>query len=210
MKEDNKDILPQMDSRSAKNLREAIRQEEMACSPMPSDLNVRLMNRVGKEVNMVKPKKSARLIWPWMAAACVAGIIVIFLMPPRATQQAPQSQMGELLVAHVAEDSIKQNEEVIGKEESMPLIANAEHKAPKKKYTKINQVAKVENVEKEPLLAEATSIPTKEAEDFFDVTLADVRRAALEKMMSCDMQCMNEDINMRANHLSTLIQEQNQ
>lgn len=208
MKEDNKDILPQMDSRSAKNLREAIRQEEMACPPMPSDLNARLMNRVGKEVNMVKPKKSARIILPWMAAACVAGVFAIFLMPPKVTQQVPQLSKGELLIAHVVEDSIKQNEEVIGKEKTQPLIADVEHKAPKKKYTKINQVAKVENVEKEPLLAEATSIPTKEAEDFFDVTLADVRRATSEKMMSCDMDCMNENIKYRGNRLAALINEQ--
>ena len=44
------------------------------------DLNERLMQRMAKE-----QKQPRRIVWPWIAAACVAGIMVIWLMPPRAT-----------------------------------------------------------------------------------------------------------------------------
>ena len=47
---------------------------------MPADLNERLMQRMAKE-----QKQPRRIVWPWIAAACVAGIMVIWLMPPRAT-----------------------------------------------------------------------------------------------------------------------------
>ena len=157
---------------------------------------------------MAERNKKPRIVklWPWVAAACVAALIIVFLVPPRALQPPK----GELQIAHVAEDSIKQKEEVTGKEEPQQFIANAKHEAPKKRKATIHHVAKVETVEKEPLLAEVTSESSHATEDIFDATLANVRRAALQKMMSCDMQCMNEDINLRATHLSTLIQEQNQ
>ena len=45
-----------------------------------ADLNERLMQRMAKE-----QKQPRRIVWPWIAAACVAGIMVIWLMPPRAT-----------------------------------------------------------------------------------------------------------------------------
>ena len=32
-----------------------------------------------------KPRRTVRL-WPWVAAACVAGVIALFLLPPQATE----------------------------------------------------------------------------------------------------------------------------
>ncbi|MBQ6965863.1 MAG: hypothetical protein IJP82_09280 [Bacteroidaceae bacterium] len=81
MKEDNIDTLRQKDV----NLREAISMEEMERPQMPSDLNARLMQRVAKEVN--KKKAHSRIIWPWLAAACVAGVVAIFLTPPKTNEQ---------------------------------------------------------------------------------------------------------------------------
>jgi hypothetical protein len=48
---------------------------------MPADLNARLMQRVAQE----KKQKRTRMVWPWIAAACVAGIMVVFLTPPKQT-----------------------------------------------------------------------------------------------------------------------------
>ena len=76
MNEDKLKTLLQQDI----NLRDAIRQEEAERPQMPADLNARLMKRVAKE----KKQKHIRL-WPWIAAACVAGIMVVFLMPPKDT-----------------------------------------------------------------------------------------------------------------------------
>ena len=75
MNEDKLKALLQQDM----NLRDAIRQEEAERPQMPADLNARLMQRVAQE----KKQKRTRMVWPWVAAACVAGIMVVFLTPPK-------------------------------------------------------------------------------------------------------------------------------
>lgn len=164
---------------------------------------------------MDERNKKPRIIkfWPWVAAACVAALLVVFLAPPKeeVRQVAKIEDIRMEQSEPIIPEDTKPVQEVLvagGKIEPTP-VAKSKDIVVKKNIT-TNQVAKVESPEKTSLLAETTSEPVKATEDIFDATLANVRRAALEKMMSCDMQCMNEDINMRANHLSTLIQEQNQ
>ena len=77
MNEDKLKALLQQDM----NLRDAIRQEEAERPQMPADLNARLMQRVAQE----KKQKRTRMVWPWIAVACVAGIMVVFLTPPKET-----------------------------------------------------------------------------------------------------------------------------
>ena len=72
------------------NLREALRREESERPPMPADLNERVMQRVCGR------RKVRRLVWPWVAAACVAGLLAVLLMPPE-----NESTMG--VVAEVQE-----------------------------------------------------------------------------------------------------------
>ncbi|MBO4430499.1 MAG: hypothetical protein J5790_04065 [Bacteroidaceae bacterium] len=74
MTEEQLNALRQQDT----NLRDAIWQDEMERPQMPADLNERLMQRVAKE-----EKKPRRIIWPWIAAACVAGVLMIWLTPPK-------------------------------------------------------------------------------------------------------------------------------
>ena len=62
------------------NLRNALEMDEAERPQMPADLNERLMQRMAKE-----DKQPRRIVWPWIAAACVAGIMMIWLMPPKAT-----------------------------------------------------------------------------------------------------------------------------
>ena len=62
------------------NLRDALKMDEAERPQMPADLNERLMQRMAKE-----DKQPRRIVWPWIAAACVAGIMVIWLMPPKET-----------------------------------------------------------------------------------------------------------------------------
>ena len=63
------------------NLRNALEMDEAERPQMPADLNERLMQRMAVK----EDKQPRRIVWPWIAAACVAGIMVIWLMPPRAT-----------------------------------------------------------------------------------------------------------------------------
>lgn len=76
MNEDQLNTLRQQDI----NLRDAIRMDEMERPQMPADLNTRLMKRVGEE--SAKPQRR-RMLWPWIAAACVAAVIAVYLTPPK-------------------------------------------------------------------------------------------------------------------------------
>ena len=64
------------------NLRDALKMDEAERLQMPADLNERLMQRMA-----VEEKKTRRaIIWPWIAAACVAGVMIIWLTPPKTTE----------------------------------------------------------------------------------------------------------------------------
>ena len=75
MTEEKLNALRQQDT----NLRDALKMDEAERAPMPADLNERLMQRMA-----TKEKKPRRIvIWPWIAAACVAGVMIIWLTPPK-------------------------------------------------------------------------------------------------------------------------------
>ena len=75
------------------NLREALRQEEAALPQMPADLNDRLMKRLHHE----KRQRHYRA-WPWVAAACVAAVMVVWLLPPKEKGSEVMTGSGELAV----------------------------------------------------------------------------------------------------------------
>ena len=77
MTEDKINALRQTDT----NLRDALRMDEAGRPQMPVDLNERMMMRMANK----EEKKPRRILWPWIAAACVAGVMMIWLMPPQAT-----------------------------------------------------------------------------------------------------------------------------
>ena len=72
------------------NLREALRQEEAALPQMPADLNDRLMKRLHHERRQCHYR-----IWPWVAAACVAAVMVVWL-PPKENGSEAMTGSGEL------------------------------------------------------------------------------------------------------------------
>lgn len=75
MTEDRINAFRQTDA----NLRNALEMDEAERPQMPADLNERLMQRMA----IKEDKQPRRIVWPWIAAACVAGIMVIWLMPPK-------------------------------------------------------------------------------------------------------------------------------
>ena len=81
MKEEQLNKLREQD----KNLRDAIRMDEAELPQMPADLNARLMQKVHSQSLTAKKGGKVRRLWPWLAAACVAGVLVVLLMPPRET-----------------------------------------------------------------------------------------------------------------------------
>lgn len=65
------------------NLRDAIRLDERERPQMPADLNARVMQKVEQKSHTTRTRK----LWPWIAAACAAGVIAIFLAPPKDTTE---------------------------------------------------------------------------------------------------------------------------
>ena len=112
-----------------KNLRDALSMDEAERPRIPADLNERLMQRV------VNEKKPRRIIWPWIAAACVAGVMMVLLMPPK--EQAPT-------VAQQTPSSALPMKEVVSPEVSKveePVVAKVERKKVSHR-TATTQVAK--------------------------------------------------------------------
>lgn len=79
MTEDKLNSLRQQDT----NLRDAIRLDERERPQMPADLNARVMRKVEQKSHATRTRK----LWPWIAAACAAGVIAIFLTPPKDTTE---------------------------------------------------------------------------------------------------------------------------
>lgn len=116
MKEDNIDNLRQMDV----NLSEAISQEEMQRPQLPTNLNERLLQRMAEEKE--EPKRK-RILWPWVAAACVAAVLVIFLTPPKNREGATgQSQMAETVKDTVHGNAASQQDPIM-EEKLQQLLA---------------------------------------------------------------------------------------
>lgn len=77
--------------RADDSLREAVRRREQRQPPMPAGLNERLMQRIEKEVPAKTPGRHRR-IWPWIAAACVAAVMVVVTIW-QVPQLSPASQV---------------------------------------------------------------------------------------------------------------------
>ena len=90
MTEDKLNSLRQQDT----NLRDAIRLDERERPQMPADLNARVMRKVEQKSHASRTRK----LWPWIAAACAAGVIAIFLTPPKDT---PEINKGTTVAVNV-------------------------------------------------------------------------------------------------------------
>jgi hypothetical protein len=77
------------------NLRDALRMDEAELPQMPANLNERLMQRMATQ----EEKKPRRTVWPWIAAACVAGVMMIWLTPPKDPVSSPAPLRAEREVA---------------------------------------------------------------------------------------------------------------
>lgn len=110
---------------------------------------------------VVHPRKTLRL-WPFIAAACVAGAFVFFLTPPKADND--QTTL-EKQVAKVEENSAEtpkaEKKTVAMQVEAPKVLASAKAATPKKVAE-----AKVADVKEEPQIAEAATDPEAAAREF--------------------------------------------
>ena len=127
MNEDKLKALLQQDQ----SLRDAIRQEEAERPQMPADLNARVMQKMGVPSDSVAgvDKKTARNkrvhLWPWLAAACVAGVLVVLLMPPR-------ESMGEKEIVAKVEKKVEKKK-VVKPETPIKALPDAKPITPAKR-----------------------------------------------------------------------------
>ena len=127
MNEDKLKALLQQDQ----SLRDAIRQEEAERPQMPADLNARVMQKMGvpsgfaTESDGKTARNKRRRLWPWLAAACVAGVLVVLLMPPR-------ESMGEKEIVAKVEKKVEKKK-VVKPETPIKALLDAKPITPAKR-----------------------------------------------------------------------------
>ena len=159
MNEDKLKALLEQD----KNLRDAIRMEEAEGPQMPADLNARLMQ---KAQHLSVKEKSKKKWWPWIAAACVAGFMMVYLTPPKDTTMGTDTNQEVAVKAEPKQAKPQQDvqQEIILPEapvkEAPKQIAQSTPAKPKKQQTpdvKEPQIAQ-ETAPAETLKAETPAI----------------------------------------------------
>ena len=159
MNEDELKALLEQD----KNLRDAIRMEEAEGPQMPADLNARVMQKV--QQLPAKEGGKVRKLWPWIAAACVAGFMMVYLTPPKDTTMGTDTNQE---VAEKVEPKQAEPQQDVKQEVILPEAPAKE--APKQIAQSTPSKAKKQQmpVEEEPQIAQETApeetIKTIEAE----------------------------------------------
>jgi hypothetical protein len=81
---------------------------------MPSNLNERLVERLEEEA-FAKPSSHHRRIWPWIAAACVASVMIVVIIAPKNknTQELSQhTSSGEFAIRQGGVGDLKSPEAI--------------------------------------------------------------------------------------------------
>ena len=136
MNEDKLKTLLEQD----KNLRDAIRMEEAEGPQMPADLNARLMQKAQR---LSVKEKSKKKWWPWIAAACVAGFMMVYLTPPKDTTMGTDTNQEVAVKAEPKQAKPQQDvqQEIILPEapvkEALKQIAQSTPAKPKKQQTPV-------------------------------------------------------------------------
>ena len=159
MNEDKLKTLLEQD----KNLRDAIRMEEAEGPQMPADLNARLMQRVQHPSAKERSKKKW---WPWIAAACVAGFMMVYLTPPKDTTMGTDTNQEVAVKAEPKQAKPQQDvqQEIILPEapvkEAPKQIAQSTPVKPKKQQTPVVEEPQIaqETAPTETLKAETPAI----------------------------------------------------
>ena len=164
------------------NLRDALKIDEAECPQMPADLNERLMQR------MVSEKKSRRIVWPWIAAACVAGVMMLLLMPPKDTTTDVVAENTTTEQPVKKENSVEQSinnkvetqvAEVVEAETSSPVNVPTKEKKAKLQNDvtkRVPQLLAQETPATQTPVAEVPATSTTEANNNMDLATAETAK----------------------------------
>lgn len=185
MTEEKINALRQKDT----NLHDALKMDEAERPQMPADLNGRLMQRMANK----EEKKPRRIVWPWMAAACVAGVMMIWLIPPKdfsADVVAENTVIGQPVNSNkVEETSVEKVETSVEKVETKPP-------APIDAPVKVKKVKVKTTIEKSDaaLLAQETKTEDSAATSVIDEVHQDLAVVETEKTQEKVVTLTERDI----------------
>ena len=154
------------------NLKEAVSRREQQLPPMPEGLNEKVMGSL-EEYDCLKKKtplhRGRGWRWVFLAAACVAGFVVIFLAPPKSAEKQPPLALEK--------PRVESQEPIADSQFSTPLKGEMEGASQQPAVVKPKRTPKRKRVvpqepQEEPLLAEAETVeefPTEAAyQEFLD------------------------------------------
>ena len=149
------------------NLKEAVSRREQQLPPMPEGLNEKVMGSL-EEYDCLKKKtplhRGRGWRWVFLAAACVAGFVVIFLAPPKSAEKQPPLALEKPRAE--SQEPITESQEP--RVESQKITVTSRRPKAKSQRPKAKRQEPVE----EPLLAEAETVeefPTEAAyQEFLD------------------------------------------
>ena len=154
------------------NLKEAVSRREQQLPPMPEGLNEKVMGSL-EEYDCLKKKtplhRGRGWRWVFLAAACVAGFVVIFLAPPKSAEKQPPLALEK--------PRVESQEPIADSQFSTPLKGEMEGASQQPAVVKPKRTPERRRVvpqepQEEPLLAEAETVeefPTEAAyQEFLD------------------------------------------
>lgn len=167
------------DNHIDKLLHEAMKQRAAKVPPLADDFADKVLGSLSSLTPRPLQKKRELKFWPLVVAACMVGFVVIFLAPPKSTEE--QSPLA------LEEPEVNSQESRVESQEPRASSRLSTQPSPKggdggglSKAKRRKQVVRQEPVE-EPLLAEAQSVPFQEKEELAEnLLLAEAQPSPFE------------------------------
>ena len=136
------------DNHIDKLLHEAMKQRAAKVPPLADDFADKVLGSLGSLTPRPLQKKRELKFWPLVVAACMVGFVVIFLAPPKSTEEQQPLALEESEVVEQPDVA-----EVV--EQPVPETSDKSDKVEPIKPRKVHKPHKLSKFVEEPLLAEA-------------------------------------------------------
>ena len=160
------------------NLKEAVSRREQQLPPMPEGLNEKVMGSL-EEYDCLKKKtplhRGRGWRWVFLAAACLAGFVVIFLAPPKSAEKQPPLALEKPRVES-QEPRVKGQESRVESQESRVESQEPTVNSRRPKAKSQRPKAQKQNPVEEPLLAEAETVEEFPTEAAYQEVLDKMRK----------------------------------
>ena len=139
--------------------------------------------------------------WPWLAAACVAALLIVFLAPPRENTTTVTPQIAKI------EPKVKSDQN----DNNFTETKETKHLAAQKKHNTTSRKKSSDSVLFESELSRVTEqTETPEEIAFENKLVAEIHDDLQEQMQMCDIVCFNNKLSRRGQILMASLQEYKQ